>query len=225
MPDIFIDHSSRRTAQQPNHPHGTKQKLTRQPTPDPNSAIKTHKLSIFSTFVRQPYGIALAEQYEDEHIILFIRRAFITNIPWMIIAFLLLFTPFFIIYLLGLLPLPVYLLTTETRILLIMFYYLLVLGYILASFVTWFYDMGIVTEKRAVDVDFYNYSFVSVATARVHDLIDVRYVQKGFFESFFDYGDVTLVVAASGETLTFEYTPNPAEVVSILSVLIGGYNR
>ena len=81
------------------------------------------------------------------------------------------------------------------------------------------------TEKRAVDIDFYNISFVSVATARAQDLKDVRYAQKGFFESLFDYGDVTMVVEASGEVLTFENTRHPAEVVSMLSVLIGGHGE
>ncbi|HEX8932214.1 MAG TPA: hypothetical protein VF810_03610 [Patescibacteria group bacterium] len=182
-----------------------------------------HKVSMVSSFVRDPLGVALAEQHEDEHILLFIRRDFVVNIPWILLSLVLLIVPFFTSIILQPFNFSFSLIPTSLIIILTGFYFLLVLGYIFANFVTWFYDIGIVTEKRAIDIDFYNISFVSVATARAEDLKDVRYSQRGFFESLFDYGDVTLVVEASGETLTFEKSPRPAEVVSILSALIGGH--
>lgn len=218
MPDIFIEH----------HPVKAYIPAVKKDTPHTNlekKALKHRNLSIFSSFVRDPLGVALAEQHEDEHILLFIRRAFVTNIPWLLLIGMLLIAPFFIPTLLTPLHLPSNFIAPAALVILTIFYYLIVLGITVANFLTWFYDIGIVTEKRAVDIDFYNISYVSVATARAQDLKDVRYAQKGFFESLFDYGDVTLVVEASGETLTFENTPRPAEVVSILSVLIGGHQE
>ena len=217
MPDIFIEpHEHPRPVQKP---ETIQEKQTvQQPQP-----LKTHRLSLFSSFVRDPYGLALAEQHDDEHILLFIRRSFVTNIPWIVAAGFLLIIPFFIPMFLEPLHLPLTIFDPLTRMIVMLFYYILLLGYMFINFITWFYDIGIVTEKRAVDIDFYNISFVSVATARVQDLKDVRYAQKGFFESLFDYGDVTLSVEASGETLVYENTPHPAEVVSMLSVLIGGH--
>ena len=212
MPDIFFE------------PHRLQQKPLRE-KPVQTKIPRAHRLSFFSTFVRDPMGVALAEQHEDEHILLFIRRAFVTNTPWLVLTAALLLLPFFLPSLLAPIHFPTHLLQPTTRIILLFFYYAVVLGFAFGNFITWFYDIGIVTEKRAVDIDFYNISFVSVATARAQDLKDVRYVQKGFFESLFDYGDVTLVVEASGETLTFENAPRPAEVVSILSVLIGGHQE
>lgn len=190
-----------------------------------NLIPRPHKLGLFSTFVRDPMGIVLAEQHEDEHILLFIRRAFITNTPWIIFSLILLFLPPFFSILTEPFHLPMAILSPFTETITILFYYMIVCGYILINFVTWFYDIGIVTEKRAVDIDFYNISFVSVATARVQDLKDVRYAQKGFFESLFDYGDIVLSVEATGEMLTYENTPHPAEVVSMLSILIGGHQE
>ena len=221
MPDIFVEH------------HPTQQPVHREmPTtqagvihPVERRAIRHGRLSIFSSFVRDPLGVALAEQHEDEHILLFIRRAFVTNIPWIFLTLALLLAPVIFPLLLEPLHLPAHLIGGGVTAVFIIFYYLVILGFAFTHFLTWFYDIGIVTEKRAVDIDFYNISFVSVATARAQDLKDVRYAQKGFFESLFDYGDVTMVVEASGEVLTFENTPHPAEVVSMLSVLIGGHQE
>jgi len=208
MPDIFID-QPKPTTEIPEE-HHEHHRL-------PN------KLSMLSTFVRDPLGVALAEQHEDEHILLFIRRDFVTNIPWILSTLILLILPFFVPALFQEATFSFAIIPTSIIIIITSLYFLIVLGFAFANFVTWFYDIGIVTEKRAVDIDFYNISFVSVATARAQDLKDVRYSQRGFFESLFDYGDVTLVVEASGETLTFEKAPRPAEVVSTLSALIGGH--
>ncbi len=226
MPDIFVEHH-------PSHyvPHEVKKEGIKKDEVKKEGFIEKtqkkmlrhRKLSIFSSFVRDPLGVALAEQHEDEHILLFIRRAFVTNIPWLILTVFLLLVPFLVPTLLSPLGIPENLIAPAAVIILVIFYYLIVSGVALTHFLTWFYDIGIVTEKRAVDIDFYNISFVSVATARAQDLKDVRYAQKGFFESLFDYGDVTMVVEASGEVLTFENTRHPAEVVSMLSVLIGGH--
>jgi hypothetical protein len=223
MPDIFIDHTP--------HPKQTREverPATRKTFPEKNlerPLARNHKLGLFSSFVRDPLGVALAEQHDDEHILLFIRRAFVTNIPWLVLTGFLLILPFFLPTLLSPLHLSSTVFNFSTVGILLIFYYIIVLGVALTHFLTWFYDIGIVTEKRAVDIDFYNISFVSVATARAQDLKDVRYAQKGFFESLFDYGDVTMVVEASGEVLTFENTRHPAEVVSMLSVLIGGHQE
>lgn len=218
MPDVFIEHA-------PHHEqtHQVEKPSTGKKTDE--KGFRHHRLRLFSSFVRDPMGVALAEQHEDEHILVFIRRAFVTNIPWLTLSFLLLLTPFFLPAFLAPIQALYEHLSLPSLVLLITFYYIIILGFIFANFLTWFYDIGIVTEKRAVDIDFYNISFISVATARAQDLKDVRYVQRGFFESLFDYGDVTLVVEASGETLTFENTPHPAEVVSILSALIGGHQE
>lgn len=217
MPDIFVDHPSA----QPQRDSASSQPHE-QPSPRLHQA---HKLGFLSTFVRDPLGVELAEQHENEHILLFIRRDFITNVPWIFTTFVALIIPFFLPLLLTPFGSFSHLISQSLMITFLIFYYLIVLGFAFANFVTWFYDIGIVTEERAVDIDFYNISYVSVATARSQDLKDVRYAQKGFFQSLFDYGDVTLVVEASGEKLTFENTPRPAEVVSTLSALIGGHQE
>lgn len=216
MPDIFTDNSIHRHSL--NTDSTEYQRLI-------NNKNSHHKVTVFSSFVRDPMGITIAEQHSDEHILLFIRRDFFSNIQWILLSILFLITPIFLPFLITPIQTILTYFSPLTLIFLGIFYYLLVFGFIFGNFLTWFYDIGIVTEERSIDIDFYNISYVSVATARSQDLKDVRYFQRGIFESLFDYGDVTLVVEASGETLTFEKTPRPAEVVTILSALIGGHQK
>jgi hypothetical protein len=244
MPDIFIHtptndsprRDSRRDTSQhpPQHidahplPHSVQKPETREREKIPTitvNAPKKQTLNLFSTFVRDPQELILAEQHADERILLFIRRDFITNISWIVFAVFLLIVPPFLPLFFEPLRIPLQYFDIPAQIIFTIFYYVAVGGYILMNFVTWFYDIGIFTQKRAVDIDFFNISFVSVATARLQDLKDVRYEQKGFYESLFDYGNITLSVVASGETLVYEHTPHPAEVASLLSVLTGGYQQ
>lgn len=250
MPDIFVDQDQKPKGQTPpaapveNVAKPVIQVTQEETPPEPTVTLETepvpaspppsqkqsasaregNNVRLWSTFVRHPRGLELAEQHDDEHILLFIRRDFITNVPWILASLILLVLPFFLPVFLSPLQVALDFISPLARIIITFFYYLIVIGYAFANFLTWFYDIGIVTEERSVDIDFYNISYVSVATARSQDLKDVRYFQRGFFQSLFDYGDVTLVVEASGETLTFEHTPRPAEVVSILSALIGGHD-
>ena len=240
MPEIFVNPKQQLAhTQHQEHPvalHAMKKPETYERDPDkktpeePATKIekrfaRLHRINLLSSFVRDPLGIKLSEQHADEHVLLFSRRSMITNIPWMIIACLLLFLPFFFPLIFQPLNLPPSIFSFFTNTILILFYYILICGYAFINFATWFYDIDIVTEKRAVDIDFYNISFISVATARVHDLKDVRFTQKGFLASLANYGDVTLAVEASGEILIFESMPHPAEVVSMLSVMIGGHKE
>ncbi len=209
MPDIFSD--------QENLPSN----LTPVPVIKPTRVF--HPLRMLSTFVQDPLGVSLIEQAADEHILLFIRRDFITNVPWFVSTFILLIAPILLPLVLQSVHWSLAFIPQTFLVIITLFYYLIAVGFAFANFVTWFYGIGIVTQRRAIDIDLYNISYASVATAKVQDLKDVRYFQRGFFQSFFDYGDVTMVVEASGETLTFEQTPRPAQVVSLLSSLIGGH--
>ena len=101
------------------------------------------------------------------------------------------------------------------------FYYIIVLGFAFANLVSWFYNIGLVTNKRGVDIDFNDLSTIDVATASLPDIKDVEYTQAGFFQSFFDYGDIRVRIVASGEIFTFSKVPRPTDVAGIISRLIG----
>jgi hypothetical protein len=207
MPDIFEE--------QP-------QQTENQPTPAAPKAIEGGlPVHLFTTYCKNPKGVSFAEQESDENIILFLRRDFITNVPWIVSTIGLAFVPFLIRFIFVSQNFSLFSLPDNIAFILVSFYYLIVVGFAFANLVSWFYNIGLVTSKRGVDIDFLDLATINVGTASLADIIDVEYTQAGFFQSFFDFGDVRLRVEATGEVFIFEQVPRPTEVAGIVSNLIG----
>lgn len=200
--------------------------------PDAQTASETpateklgfHPIQLFTTFRQNPEGVSFAEQEDDEDIILFLRRDFITNIPWIASTIALIFIPFLIHFIFVSTNFSLFSLPHRLSLVLLAFYYLIVIGFVFANLISWFYNIGLVTSKRGVDIDFLNLATINVATASLPDIKDVEYTQAGFFQSLFDYGDVRLRIEATGEVFTFEKVPRPTEVAGIISKIIGRQN-
>ncbi len=207
MPDIF-------TAPK------TTNKTTINNMDQPAPVIKTANLGIFAALAHHPHGFNFAHQDEDEEIILFTRRHFITNLPWIVIAFLALLIPLLFSSVLQLINLPLFRLSFSAATILLCFYYLMIFGFAFYNFLDWFYNIGIVTQKRILDIDFMHLSYIDIAITQLPEIEDVVHRQKGFFASFFDYGDVIAHTVPGKENFVFERIPHPTQVVDIMSKLI-----
>lgn len=182
----------------------------------------SNHIHMFSAFCENPLGISFAEQASNEKILLFLRRHIITNLFWMLIALVLLFTPilFFIfrseLQLLGTIELPL-----RFVIIFIIFYYLAVFAYAFINFLSWFYNVFIVTQKRIVDIDYSNIVIHNVAFTKLSHVQDVNYDQVGFIHSLFNYGNV--FVQTAGNEVNFEAlsVPQPRRAAHIIADLIG----
>jgi len=209
MPDLFSD-------VQPNIPTQQTQPVVSTP-----AAVIKKPVHIFTTFCQNPRNITFAEQYDNETIILFLRRDFITNVPWLATTIALAYIPFLIRFIFVSLNFSLFSIPSVLFIPLVSFYYLIVLGFAFANLVSWFYNIGLVTDRRGIDIDFNDLSTIDVATASLPDIKDVEYTQSGFFQSLFDYGDVRVRIIAGGEVFTFSKVPRPTDVAGIISQLIG----
>lgn len=180
-----------------------------------------HKVGLFHTFCEYPSGVTFEHQETDEEIILFVRRHIITNVPWIITTFLLLllppiFIPFFSLITVFPLEIPPALISITT-----LAYYLVVFGYALINFLHWFYNIGIVTAKNVIDIDYSDIVNVHVSATKSSQIEDVSYAQGGFFRSFFNYGDVLIQTAGTNANFEYQRIPNPGKAVDIIHDLIG----
>lgn len=214
MPDIFTRQPKKQPTVKP-EPTATASKIEK-------TAPEIDSHNPFATFLQNPKGIALAGQDPDEKTILFLRADFFTNFSWILKTIIFSFIPLFVPFLMSLANIPTDFLPVRFNILIVSFYYLLLVGYAFAHFVTWFYTIGIATNKKAFDIDFNNLSSIDVATVNLRDASDAKYAQKGFFQSLFDYGDVIITIEATKEKLIFEKSPRPALVSDIIGDMIGG---
>lgn len=184
--------------------------------------ITKHHAHLFSSFCTIPDDVHFENQQENEKILLFLRRHFITNISWIFIAIILTLIPVLIPFLFPLLNLNISFVPTGLITISFLFYYLAIFSYALVSFMTWFYNIFIVTEQRVVDIDYSNTVIHNVAETKMSHIQDVNYTQVGFISSIFNYGNVFVQTAGSEVNFEAMSAPNPREATKIIANLIGG---
>ena len=222
MPDIFIDHEDQK-----------------QPTPKPETVpaapvhpdahaldsvnklltSKHHNMGFLSYYAVHPKGITFVNQEPDEDILLFLRRHFITNVPWIIATLLLFIIPPLIFGITQVLPIAIFSLPSGLIISLTILYYLVCLSYAFDKFISWFYNIGIVTQKRIIDLDSTNILSHNTATANFNEIVDVKVTQRGFFQSLFDFGDIHIQTEAIHANFEFDKSPKPNVVSDLISDL------
>ncbi len=176
-------------------------------------------VGIFSAYIEHPKGVTFVNQEDDEIVILFLRRHFVTNVPWITYTILLFLVPPVFFALLRLSNISISGFPQGLIVSVIAFYYLIVLGFAFGKFVSWFYNIGLVTNKRIVDLDSSNILSHNTSTANFNEIVDVKFLQRGFFQSFFDYGDVQIQTEALHANFEFDAAPKPAKVENIISDL------
>lgn len=231
MPDLFI-------ADQPKSDKPVSPNTHATPTPDtggfvdalaktakappvPTHHKPTNMVHAFSAFVEFPKNISFENQETNEHILLFVRKHFITNLPWIITTFFaalipLLFIPFFqpVLTSVGLeIPGPYVLV-------ILLFYYLILGSYGFLTYILWFYNSGIVTNMRVVDIDLTDITHKNVAATAVIDIVDVEYSQKGFLQSFVDFGNVHMQTEGLKANFEFLQIPHPGKSADIINDLL-----
>ncbi|HBB76587.1 MAG: hypothetical protein A2186_01940 [Candidatus Levybacteria bacterium RIFOXYA1_FULL_41_10] len=217
MPDIFV--SNTEPEEKKETPHGEEHKVLQSIAKTITTDSSDNMLHFLTSYCERPKGVFFTNLEEGEEIILFLRRQLVTNAPWIIKALVASLLPIFFFIgmnLLGLvLPLP------EDYILVFtFFYYLVVLGYVFLNFISWFYNVSLVTTARVVDIDFSQLVYESVAATKLPQIEDVSYHQVGVLPSIFDYGDVSVQTAGSASNFLFASVPHPEKVVHIINGLI-----
>jgi membrane protein YdbS with pleckstrin-like domain len=196
MPDIFVF------------------KKARLPAPTPLPVQKTEKLSdpslvtLFSNFTENPSNISFHHREEDEKILLFLRSHLITNLRWVLILFISALIPP-LIFFLGTNNLPFPSLPARFTTIFILIYYLLLFAYAFSNFLTWFFNIFVITKKRIVDIDFNGLLHKETSYAKLNQIQDVSPKIIGFFGTFFHFGNVYVQTAAEKPEFEFHHVEKP----------------
>ncbi len=203
------------------------QEVPSQETPPENHSAKKslhhipekRNMHFFSSLWHYPKNVVFQNQEADEDVVLVVRRDFITNLPWiisMILLFLLPiiigpFIPFFF---------PNFSVSNALLVLTYSFYYVVVIGFTLLNFAIWYFNVGIITNKRIIDLDVPNILVRHLSEARLASIVDVSYSQVGGLRSYFDYGHVDLQTEALLQNIEFDRAPNPNFIRKVVGELI-----
>lgn len=176
-------------------------------------------MHFFSSLGHYPKNVVFQNQEADEEVVLVVRRDFITNLPWILSISVLFILP---IILVPLTPFvfPNLSISPILLALTLSFYYLIVFSFSLLYFAIWYFNVGIITNKRVIDLDVPNILVRHLTEARLSNIVDVSYSQVGGIRSFFDYGNVDVQTEGLQQNIEFDRAPNPNFVRKVIGELI-----
>lgn len=168
----------------------------------------------FNSYMYKPRRVHFETKHKDEEVLLLLRKHPITNVPWIITAFIMLLalSVLEVFPILDFLPASLYAI-------LIISWYLITSAFVLENFLVWFFNVSIVTNKRIVDIDFVNLLYKEVSDAELRKVEDVTYKMGGAIRTVFNYGDVIIQTASEVPNFDFLAVPRPDEVVKVLQKL------
>jgi len=173
-----------------------------------------HTRSALSSFLVEPKHLKFAEQDEEEKIYLAIRPHWVTNLSWILISIIMLFVPLLFKYFSFL-----DFFSGNYQFVINTFWYLITFIYAFEKFLTWYFDLFLVTGERVVDIKFNNLLNKHFAEADLDMIQDVSSSVRGVMGTFFNYGDVLFQTASEINQITFEKVPNPEKIIKLTEEL------
>jgi len=210
MPDIYIASKKNKNKKKPS----SKKTVDRLVNSLAKIGVKP-SANPLGAFIALPKKVSFENQEKKEKIVLLLRRHWSTNIFWCFLTVLMILAPFILIVfpLLSFLPSRFYLIA-------VIMWYLLTLGITFEKFLSWFFNVFIITDEKVIDVDFFSLVYQEVSQAKIDKIQDVTYKSGGLLRAVFNYGDVFIQTAGKTQQIEFESVPHPAKVVKVLNKLM-----
>ncbi|MDA1079482.1 MAG: hypothetical protein O2840_02215 [bacterium] len=185
---------------------------------DEYSEVMSHEkrsTNPMTAFVPKPLKTFFASQAREEEIILLLRKHPITQIKWIVSAVILGVLPLFLanFELFSFFPAN-YLFAAHLG------WYLLLLGFVIESILSWFFNVYIITDERIVDVDFLSLIYRNISSAKIDNIEDVSAQTSGALRSIFDFGSVRIQTAAEKTEFEFEDVPYPNKIIALINDLL-----
>lgn len=169
-------------------------------------------MSFLNAFVLKP-KIEGDFKERDEEIILLVRAHPITQVSWIINGIFI----FLILIALNFIFFPY--LSSLQKIFINFFIFIFVLSYWWFNFLTWFFNVGIITNKRIVDIDFHGLIYKEITSAKLQNIEDITIKSGGFTASIFNFGNIFIQTAGTEVNIEFINIPSPNKVRDLINNL------
>lgn len=176
-----------------------------------DTVVPSHR--IFHSYCIKP-NIRFEIQEKKEKVILVVRAHPLTQISWIVNSAIMLILLFFVNFIL-----PDFFAGSQI-VFINIFIIVMVISYMWFNFLNWFFNVGIITDKRVVDVDFYSVIYREMTSAYLTKIEDMTVKSGGFFDTLFNYGNLFVQTAGTEPNIEFIEIPKPDEVKQIISELI-----
>lgn len=95
-------------------------------------------------------------------------------------------------------------------------YYLMLVGYLFGEWISYYYDILIVTKSTVIDIKQNNLFNREITHLHLRQVEDISSEVKGFFPTFFNYGDIIVQSAGAQEHTVIQALPNPQKVAAMI---------
>lgn len=165
-------------------------------------------------------------QAEDEKLIFLLRSHFFTNVPWILITIFLIILPPVVTYL-GLLDILTQNFSVPDKSFqgFALLWYLFVFAFAFQHFLSWYFNVYILTDSRLVDVDFFQMLYKRVSSAQLDNVEDVTITTGGIAQVLLHYGDVHMQTAGTVVNFEFVAVPKPGLVKQAIESAITSYKK
>ncbi len=173
---------------------------------------------LLSSFIKKPENAHYDGEDSDEKIVYLFRGSFLINLNWIFIATAMLIVPFVASLFYEQAQLAgTQTITPQFALILTIFWYLMIFGVSLHSFLLWFFNAYIVSDKKVVDIDFRGLLNKRISEAAIRNIEDVTSSVSGTANVIFNYGDVLIQTAGETREIEFENVSNPSKIRDIIS--------
>lgn len=179
------------------------------------------------TFIKDPVKTCYDGEDADEKILYVLRASQLTNIPWILLTALFASIP----TLLGPAILEFIhqnapsLVSGKILFSITVFWYLFTFSYFFQSFLNWFFNVYVITNKKILDMDFRGVLYKHISETTLDNIEDMTSQVSGTLGVVFNIGDVYIQTAGEVPEFDFENLDDPAKVRDILADLVLVYKK
>lgn len=150
-------------------------------------------------------------QHENEKILILIREHPITQVPWLL-------NTVGLLTILGLLNFILPQVFAANQIIFLnLFGFFLILSYAWLSFLKWYFEVGLITNERILDIDFNSVLYKEVTVSKLENIQEITSQSGGYIRTLFNYGDVFILTAGADVNIEVHNAPDPGLVVKLLN--------
>lgn len=172
------------------------------------------KSSAFYSYIYNPQ-IKFDTQEDGENIYLLLRSHPFTQIGWILSSILF----FILLFIFNFFPQSFF--NLGQTLIINLFFIVFIFSFIWINVLNWYFNAGIVTNKKIIDIDFYSVIYKEITVAQLGKIEDITVKSGGFFGSYFDYGSVFIQTAGSAVNVEFINVPHPSDVAQVINKLLG----
>lgn len=169
--------------------------------------------TLFHAFCIRP-NAKFESQMTNEEVMLLVRAHPVTQLPWILNGFFL-----FILLILLNFIFSSYLSTSQILYINVSSV-VFILSYYWFKFLSYFFNAGLLTQQRIIDIDFHAVIYKEVTEAQIKNVEDITAKSGGYFASLFNYGNVYVQTAGAHVNIEFDNAPRPADIVKIINQAI-----